>query len=48
MPAARPSSLMCSISSMPTLAAMRSRNSIISLNFQVVLTCISGNGGVPG
>ena len=27
---------------------MRSRNAIISRNFQVVSMCISGNGSLPG
>ena len=33
---------------MPASAAIRSRKAIISRNFQVVSTCISGNGGGAG
>ena len=33
---------------MPSRAAVSSRNAIISRNFQVVSTCSSGNGGLPG
>ncbi len=45
---ATPSGLMCTISSSPNSVAMRSRNAIISRNFQVVSTCSSGNGGGAG
>ena len=48
MPAATPSGLECTIRSMSNSAAVRSRNSIISRNFQVVSTWSSGNGSLPG
>ena len=39
---------MCTSSSSPSSAAIRSRNAYISRNFHVVSTCSSGNGGLPG
>ena len=48
MPIASPSRLTCTISSMPTSAAMRSRNAYMSRNFHVVSTCINGKGGLAG
>ena len=33
---------------MPSSAAVRSRNSYMAWNFQVVSTCSSGNGGSDG
>ena len=43
-----PSSLVYTIISIPVSFAILSLNSIISLNFQVVSMCISGNGGFSG
>ena len=48
MPAFTPSSLMCTIRSMPRRRADSSRNAIISRNFHVVSTCMNGNGGFDG
>ena len=48
MPRASPSWLTCTSKSMPSRAAVWSRNAIISRNFQVVSTCSSGNGGFAG
>ena len=48
-PAARPSSLVCTISLRPSsLATYSSRSLYISRNFQVVSMCISGKGGLAG
>ena len=47
-PWATPSWLMCTISLQPVSSARRSRNSVISRNFHVVSTCISGIGGGAG
>src|SRR5690606_22546036 len=48
MPCARPSGLVQVRSSTPVSWARRSRNAIISRNFQVVSTCSSGTGGGAG
>ena len=48
IPRSTPSGLTWTSSSMPCSSAMRSRNSYISGNFQVVSTCSSGNGGAHG
>ena len=45
---ASPSGLIQTIRSRPCSRQYRSRNSIISRNFQVVSTCSSGNGSRPG
>ena len=46
MPCCKPSSLTWTIRSKPSSLAMRSRNSYMALNFQVVSTCRSGKGGL--
>ena len=48
MPFALASGFWWTMSSMPLSAAMRARISYIALNFQVVSTCSSGNGGGAG
>ena len=47
-PSATPSGLVCTVRSRPSSRAVRSRNSIISWNFQVVSMCSTGNGTLPG
>src|SRR6476469_5615989 len=42
------SGFVCTSSSSPSSAAVRSRNAYISRNFHVVSTCSSGNGGLDG
>ena len=42
------SGLMWTMRSIPDSRVMRSRMAYISLNFQVVSTCSSGNGGTAG
>ncbi len=48
MPWARPSGLVWTMISTPSSLAIRSRCSIIALNFHVVSTCSRGNGSLPG
>jgi len=48
MPAANPSGLVWTRKSSPYSAAIRSRNAIISRNFQVVSIWSSGNGILEG
>ena len=47
-PSFTPSWLVCTRRSTPSSRAVRSRNSIISRNFQVVSMCRIGNGTLPG
>src|SRR3954447_5047674 len=48
IPSSRHSGFWCTSSSIPSSAAVLSRNSYICLNFHVVSTCSSGNGGGEG
>ena len=47
-PLRTPSSFVCTMRSRSSSRALRSRKAIMSRNFQVVSTCISGNGSRPG
>ena len=48
IPRSTASGFWCTSRSMPTSAAMRSRNAYMAWNFQVVSTWSSGNGGGDG